>query len=192
MSFHWLSLVFPRLSLSETVHGQESGLISIPALWFQVKAYQNVGIVSHCLIEKNNTRLAEKKFKAVIEVVVERRKLYLLYISVMHTKNEYTKSQGQESRENETTWESPYLLAPSSGYNNWISIVPDSRTCQSLKSESLGETRLISTVKCNYNLNSEILFVCLPAVKTFCYSTRNWPTSQTKPVEKFTVKRRKP
>ena len=38
---------------------------------------------------------------------------------VMHTKqHDCTKFQGQESREKETTCESAYLLAPSSGYKN--------------------------------------------------------------------------
>ena len=38
--------------------------------------------------------------------------------SVMHIKHDCTKSKGQEYIENKTTWESPYLLAPSSGYKS--------------------------------------------------------------------------
>ena len=38
--------------------------------------------------------------------------------SGMHTKHECTKSQGRKSRENETTQELPYLLAPFSVYKN--------------------------------------------------------------------------
>ena len=38
--------------------------------------------------------------------------------SVIHTKHKSKKSQGRKIRENETTWESPYLLATSSGHKN--------------------------------------------------------------------------
>ena len=55
--------------------------------------------------KKTNAKSALKKFEAVIEVVVERRKLNFPTEkpSVMHTKHEYTKSQGRKFRENETT-----------------------------------------------------------------------------------------
>ena len=53
-------------------------------------------------------------------------------LSVMHTKHDCTKSQRQDSRENETIWELPYLLVPSSGYKNEIAIGPDSRSCKVL------------------------------------------------------------
>lgn len=51
----------------------------------------------------------------------------------MHTKHDCTKSHGRDSRENETTWELPYLLAPSSGYKNEIAIGPDSHSCKVLR-----------------------------------------------------------
>ena len=60
------------------------------------------------------------KLEAVTEVVVKRAKIQVRTgkPSVMHTKHECTRSQAKESKENETTRESPHLLAPSSGYKN--------------------------------------------------------------------------
>ena len=82
----FVSLVYPRLLLPETVDERESGPITIPAFCFQVKAYRSFGFVSFWTIEKN-------------------------------PHYECTKSQGRKSRENETTFESPYFSA-SSSYNN--------------------------------------------------------------------------
>ena len=56
-----LVLFSPDL-LSSTVREQESGLITISALWSQVEAYPN----------DNNARLVEKKFEAITEVFLER------------------------------------------------------------------------------------------------------------------------
>ena len=52
---------------------------------------------------KTNAKSALKKFEAVIEVVVERRKLNFPTEKPSVTKHEYTKSQGRKFRENETT-----------------------------------------------------------------------------------------
>ena len=52
--------------------------------------------------------------------------------SVMH-RHEYTTFHGRESRENEITLESPFLLAPSCGYKNKIVIEPDSRSRKDLR-----------------------------------------------------------
>ena len=68
---------------------------------------------------KKHTRGAEMNFeavkkpygKAIIKFQSEKP-------SVMQTEHDCTKSQGQESIEKETTWESTYFLAPSSGYKN--------------------------------------------------------------------------
>lgn len=57
----------------------------------------------------------------------------------MHTKHDCTKSQGQDSRENETTWELSYLLAPYSGYKNGIAIGPDSHSCKVLRARVWGK-----------------------------------------------------
>ena len=56
-----ISLVLPRLLLSNTVHELESGLITIPALCFQVETYKNFGIVSHWLIEKKQYTIGRKE-----------------------------------------------------------------------------------------------------------------------------------
>ena len=62
----------------------------------------------------------------------------------MHTRHEYTKFHGRESRENEITLESPFLSAPSSGYknkivNSKIVIGPDSRSRKDLRERESGE-----------------------------------------------------
>ena len=62
----------------------------------------------------------------------------------MHTKH-CTKSQGRESKENEITLGSPYLLAPSSGYNIEIHFSNRTRLLleQSLERKNLGKTILL-------------------------------------------------
>ena len=54
-------LTFFPDSLSETAHEGMSGPITIPALWFQVETYRDVGIVSHCLIEKKTIQVLTEK-----------------------------------------------------------------------------------------------------------------------------------
>lgn len=56
------SLIFSRLLLSKTVEQRESPPITIWALWFQVKAYQNFGFVSDWLIEKKIYKIDVKDF----------------------------------------------------------------------------------------------------------------------------------
>lgn len=56
------SLIFSRLLLSKTVDQHEFPPITIWALWFQVKAYQNFGFVSDWLIEKKIYKIDVKDF----------------------------------------------------------------------------------------------------------------------------------
>ena len=104
--------------LSETVHERESGAINISVLKFQIKAYQDFGIVSDWLIEKIQYKIGRKEVQSSYRILCGNEKINFQTEnpSVMHTKYECTKSQWRESREKKTTWESPYLLAPSSGY----------------------------------------------------------------------------
>ena len=106
------------------MHERESGAINISVLKFQIKAYQDFGIVSDWLIEKIQYKIGRKEVQSSYRILCGNEKINFQTEnpSVMHTKYEYTKSQWRGSREKKTTWESPYLLAPSSGYKNQIHV----------------------------------------------------------------------
>ena len=114
---------------------REFGPVAIQALRFQVEAYRKFGIISHWLIDKkkNFTRLAEKKFKAGVEVIVTRRILNFnlknLQLYILNTMIIVKSLKGARDTH---SWESSNL-APTSGYKNETAIRPYSRSCKVLR-----------------------------------------------------------
>lgn len=76
----------------------------------------------------------------------------------MHNKHDCIKSYGRESRENETTLKSLYLLAPSSDYKKWITIGPDNMQTWERKSRGTRLTDVPAYSLIQYQLSLKYTF----------------------------------